>query len=162
MNKVRRIIAVVVLAASTSSFASAPFDDHVLLGEWGAVEAHWLKSDWYQFLKINDDFSGVFSYSFDGEPLTFHFDSRDVRHEDGLILITLHQGKGAPFRLALSGWRLSNGPALLTGELFMYTEEQDHETLFNTINLRLTPLKAAQDKNSVPDIQSLKERLAEQ
>lgn len=161
MNKIRHAIVLVVLAASTMSAASTPFDDHVLLGEWGTVESHWFRSDWFQYLKINNDFSGVFSYSFNGEPLVFHFDPGDIKHEDGLILITLRRGKGSPFRLALSGWRLGSGSALTTGALYMYIEEQGHEVLFNSIPLALRPLKAVKDGKDVPSVQSLKERLAE-
>lgn len=161
--RVVRLFVIVLIAISAPTRATPAFDNGVLCAEWGAVESHWLKSDWYQYLKVNDDFSGVFSYSFGEEPITLRFSPGDVMHEDGFVVIRLNRPGGSPFRLVLAGWRMASGEGLVTGTLFMYQEELGREYLFNSIPVRLewlVPTRLKQD--AVPTIQDLKKGLGRQ
>jgi len=163
MKAIMRALCTAIVAISCSTAATSTFDDRVLCGEWGAYESHWLKGDWFDYLRIGSDFKGTFAYSFGDKPSVFHFAPDDVKHGDGLLVITLHPNEDLVFRLVLSGWRLPSGSALTTGNLFMYEVVQGHEVLVNTIPVRLTPLmRNTSDQDEMPSAQALQARLAKQ
>jgi hypothetical protein len=134
-----RVLAVFVVLCSC--FASADdatkFNDRVLCAEWGSVQNHWFGKDWYQYLRINDDFSGVLTYSYGNDPVVLKFGPQDVQHEAGLVVISLNRPNGPPFRLALAGWRIASGEGLATGTLFIYDVEGGREYLVNSIPIRV-------------------------
>lgn len=139
MGIARLLVAFVLLCATSVAPADA-FDYSVLDGEWGAYKSNWFERDWYQYLKLTNETGGVFAYSYGSDPLVFPFSASDVRRVDGLIVVSLRRPNEAPFRLAVSGWRLANGIALVSGSLFMYQRSNGGEVLFNSIPVRLTSL----------------------
>jgi hypothetical protein len=139
---VHHFLVACVFSCVTSVASAGAFDYGVLAGEWGAYKSNWFESDWYQYLKLTNEAGGVFAYSYGSDLLVFPFSASDVRREDGLIVVSLRRPNEAPFRLAISGWRLANGMALVSGSLFMYQQSSNGgEVLFNSIPVRLASLQ---------------------
>ena len=124
MNK---LIALILFLLSSSCWG---FNHDVVKGQWALYENNYISNDYYYFLNINDDFTGVLIWSFDNKPMIREFVSKDVIKRDGYIEIELESNK----KFILSAWKLKSGAGRLSGQLYLYKENGE---LFNMINFPL-------------------------
>ena len=116
----------VFLLSLSSSAAIAAFDHNVAIGQWAIYQKNLLSADYYYFLNVNPDFSGVLVRNYGDNPEVREFDAKDTRKHEGFIEVTL-----SPYeRIVFSAWKLKSGSGKLTGQLFLYNHDG---TLFNML-----------------------------
>ncbi len=116
-----------VLALSLiSSAATAAFDHTIAIGQWAAYQKNILSADYYYFLNINSDFSGVLVRNYGDKSEVRKFKLGDVKKHNGYFEVNLSSYEKAVF----SAWKLKSGSGKLTGQIFMYNADG---TLFNML-----------------------------
>ena len=150
-----------LLCASPPAGAAAPFDDKLLCGEWANVESHWFRRDRYQYLRINDDFSGVFYYFLGkGEPVVLRFTAEQVRHEEGVMVISRTRPGTGTFKLVLSGTAFGEVTGLITGTLYLYIEDRTRTTLLDSLPVRVSKLApTGLGTGALPTVRELRKAL---
>ncbi len=106
--------------------SAAAYDHNVAIGQWAVYQSNLLKSDYYYFMNLNRDFSGVLVWSFGGEPIKREFSSSNLVKRDGYFEVKLSPTEKAVF----SAWKLESGRGHLTGQVLMYKPNGD---LFNML-----------------------------
>jgi len=91
-------------------------------------------ADYFYFLNINSDYSGVLIRYYGDKPTVRKFDSNSVIKRGGYFEVQLNQREKAIF----SAWKLKSGSGKLTGQVFMYKEDGK---LFNMLYFPLQLLK---------------------
>jgi len=126
----KRILYFLLLFISFS--ATAAWDKSVLVGEWERYKYGYNHT--YQYLKINDDFSGVYNeITPKSETYTIKFSKTNITFHEGYVVLTLEKN----LKLLLSAWgsRETGYTTRLLGQSFIYTVEGDEIKLINTIPL---------------------------
>ena len=125
----------VLILCLVSSKAIAAFDHSVAVGQWAAYQKNLLSADYYYFLNINPDFSGILVRNYGNKAQARAFEPDDLRKHDGFFEIMLSPNERAVF----SAWKLKSGSGALTGQIFMYNADG---TLFNMLYFPLDYLNA--------------------
>lgn len=130
-----------------SELASAAFDHTVVVGQWAIYQKNLLSADYYYFLNINSDFSGVLVRNYGDKPESRKFGPSDVKKHDGFIEVSLSPNEKAVF----SAWKLKSGSGKLTGQIFMYNHDG---TLFNMLYF---PLELLSKNHTLLENETIKE-----
>ena len=109
-----------------SSAATAAYDHTIAIGQWAIYQKNILSADYYYFLNINSDFSGVLARNYGDKIEAREFKPSDVIKHDGYFEVNLSSYEKAVF----SAWKLKSGSGRLTGQIFMYNADG---TLFNML-----------------------------
>jgi len=130
------------------------FDYRVLIGEWAAYESKILGDPWYQYLRINDKYEGMFAYSYGKPPaISFHFSQKDIRFADGVAVITLKRSGWPDWRLVLSAFRSPDKTSgLATGVMYTFQDNNGTPLLFNSPFVRLEPIESNKALQAKPEI----------
>jgi len=144
---IKHFIAVMMLLPSISY----AFDHNVVKGQWAVYHNNLIEDDYYYFLSITDDYSGVLVRSLGHEPITRKFSIKDVSKRDGYIEIKLAEHEKA----VLSAWKLKSGSGRLTGQIFMYKQNGE---LFNMLYFPLQLLEHKHDLFTYDEIKRLSEQ----
>ena len=110
------------------------YDHSVAIGQWAIYQKNYFSADYYYFLNIKPDYSGVLVRYYGDKPLVRKFDSNSVIKRDGYFEVQLSPREKAVF----SAWKLKSGSGKLTGQIFMYKENGE---LFNMLYFPLQLLK---------------------
>ena len=126
------LIITVLLILSKSALA---YDHSVAIGQWAVYQKNYLSSDFYYFLNINSDFSGVLVRYYGDRPITRKFESSSVTKRDGYFEVQLNPRE----KVVFSAWKLHSGSGKLTGQILMYKEDGE---LLNMLYFPLQFLKS--------------------
>ena len=153
MRVSRNLLLTLFLLFSAPAWAG-DFDYRVLIGEWAALDSKMFGDSWYQYLRMNDKYEGVFAYSYGKPPaISFRFTQKDVRFIDGVAVITLKRTGWPDWRLVLSAFRSPEGTnGLATGTMFMFQNNNGTPVLFNSPFVRLEPLELNKELQAKPEI----------
>lgn len=153
MRASRNLLLSLFLLFSASAWASE-FDYRVLIGEWAAFDSKTFGASWYQYLRINDEYEGVFAYSYGKPPaISFRFTRKDIQFIDGVAAIALKRTGWPDWRLVLSAFRSQDGTnGLATGSMFMFQDNNGTPVLFNSPFVRLEPLELNKALQAKPEI----------
>lgn len=152
------VITVAIAVLSVVSLAHAAFDERILVGEWAAYDSSFLRGASYTYFRLDERLNGVYAYAYNGDtPVVVQFSASDVAANEGFVVVTLRRNGGVPFKLVLSAFRTkSDGASLATGALYMYQSSGDQVRLFNTIFVRMTPVKDGDPLDSKTEIHQLR------
>ncbi len=120
-KRMPRIILVLGLLICTTATA---YDHNTAIGQWAVYQKNFLKPDYYYFMNLNSDFSGVLVWNFASEPVAREFSSDSLIKRDGYFEVQLGPTEKAVF----SAWKHESGEGRLSGQVFMYKHDGD---LFN-------------------------------
>ena len=133
--------------------AGSQYNHENVVGEWIQHSRNESGDLGYYYLKIEPDFSGLFSYKFYGsEPVLIPFSEKDLSFEDGFLVFDDREYR----RLVFSAYR----EGLLTGVMWFYQEIKGFEELFNSFFLRLVTVPKENIEPEVMSIRSTVDRLS--
>ena len=110
-----------------------------LMGEWDSFNSNGF-DNYYMYLKINKDLSGVFATTKNRVTELFPFTPDTLSVRDGFYEIILQDKKDRKRLMVVSAWKRED-QALLTGSLFFYRKENNELSLFNTLDIRMLKKK---------------------
>jgi hypothetical protein len=145
---------IIVTLLLFSSYVNANFQDD-LKGEWDSYDTDSI-SNYYTYLRINDDLTGVFATTKSGVKQILVFNENQVKINKGYIEVILRNEPRRQAKLVASAWSNKQG-ALLIGILYFYIKDVDGNLkLFNSINLRMLPANGVE---LLPDIIGLHNKI---
>jgi len=134
--------------------ASSQYDHGNAVGEWIQYSRNESGEFGYYYLKIEPDFSGLFSYQLYGsEPVLVPFSDEDLSFEDGFLVLDDREFRRIIFS-AYAGY-------LLTGVMWFYQENRGFEEPFNSFFLRLSIVPEENVKPDVTSVRSIVSGLSE-
>lgn len=108
-----------------------------LVGKWDYFDSSF-ESNFYVYLEIKDDFTGVLARSKDGTKDIYKLSKEDITIHDGYIEISVMDNSKRKIIFIVSAWK-NKESKIVTGNMFLYNKTNNGLALFNTINLRMLP-----------------------
>lgn len=134
--------------------ASSQYDHDNVVGEWIQFSTSESGDFGYYYLKIEPNFSGLFSYQFYGsEPTLVIFSDKDLSLEDGFLVLDDRENR----RIVFSAY----AEYLLTGVMWFCQESGGFEEPFNTFFLRLSSVPVEGVPPEVISVRSIVDELSE-
>lgn len=122
--------------------AGSDYNHDNIVGEWNQYSRNESGEFGYFYMKIEADFSGIFSYQlYQAKPTLVTFSQEDLSFEDGFVVLD----DGEFRRVVFSAY----GGILLTGVMWFYQQNGTYQEPFNSFFLRLSGLSA---ENSQADV----------
>ena len=143
----RQSFLLLLIVAIPRLSASAEYNHDTAVGEWIQYSTSDSGEFGYYYLKIEPDFSGLFSYQlYQSEPVLVTFTRADLSFEHGFVVLD----DGEFRRIVFSAY----AGLLLTGVMWFYQENGEYEESFSSFFLRLSGVSA---ENIQPEVQSIRE-----